>query len=307
MADFLIIDGRHLLWRSHDVFRSLSVEIDDKEIVTGGIYGFLSILIRIHQKYGGQVLVAWEGKNNFRYKLYPDYKKREKPDEEKLLLLQELSEQEFRIKGLLRNIGVKQYFGIRCEADDVIGKLSTTISAANKSVVIYSGDSDLRQLINENIFVSAPGYKGKTILYDCEKVFEKHGVNPKQISDLKALAGDSSDNIPGVKSIGEKTASKLLNTYNDLNGVIKAAKADGYWAKETWPVAERFKKLIVDNEKNVLLFKKLTKINTSVDTKLIKPKKSQKKVLIHLRVYKFRSLSSPVELKQLMAMGKNDG
>jgi len=300
-ANIFVVDGRHLLWRTSDAFSSLSAEINGRDISTGGVYGFLSVLSRVHQRYGGKVLVAWEGEENFRKVIYPDYKKREKPTEEKLLLLEEMRDQEFRIKGILRAMGVRQYAGINCEADDVIGRLSK-LGKNETDVVIYSGDSDLRQLVNKNVFVCSPGYRGNESLFDSEKVEEKHGVRPDQIADLKALAGDSSDNIPGVKTVGEKTAVKLLSVYGSAESVVKAAKANGFWGKETWPVAERFKKIIAGNETRVGTFKELTTIKKDASMRLIKPKRDQRMVLKHLKAYKFRSLASPAELRCLMGM-----
>ncbi len=302
-AHLLVIDGRHLLWRTSDAFSDLFVELNGKEVPTGGVYGFLSVLLRVHQRFGGKVIIAWEGVRNFRRDLYPEYKKRDEPDEEKLQLIKEMAEQEKRIKAVLRAIGVRQYYGINCEADDVIGRLST-FGKGETDVVIYSGDSDLRQLVNDNVFVCAPGFRGKEVLYDSEKVFDKHGVEPVQIADLKALAGDSSDNIPGVKSIGDKTAVKLLTAYGNVEQVVRASKAKGFWGEATWPVAERFQKLIEEHADDVLLFKELTTIKRDAPMKAIKPKRDQKTVLKHFRAYKFRSLTAPAELRGLMKMAE---
>jgi len=303
MADYFIVDGKNLLWRMADAFKQLSVEINGKEIATGGIHGFLSTLIRMAQRYGGTTVIAWEGTRNFRYNLFPDYKKRDEPDEEKIQLMDEVKEQEFRLKGILRSMGVLQYFGVGCEGDDVMGTIAKNIESNGCDVVIYSGDSDLRQLVNENIFVVSPGYKGKAKLYNEEEVVRKHGVTPKQIADLKALAGDTSDKIPGVRGIGEKTAAKLLVSYDNLDSVLAAAKGKGYWDDAFWPVSERFKDAIADAEKDVLLFRKLTGIDTNSRLKKIPQKRSQAMLLLYFKAYKLRSLMAPTELKILMGMG----
>jgi len=302
--DCLILDGRHLLWRTSDAFKDLAVDLNGREIGTGGIYGFLSVSIRIHQRYGGTTMVAWEGSGNFRFKLFPDYKKKWDTSDERMVLVEEMNEQELRLKAILRAMGVQQYYGDGCEADDVIGRLATEAMARGKSVVIYTGDSDLRQLVTDGITVVAPGRRAKDTVYDREKVIEKHFVPPELIADQKALAGDKSDNIPGIRGIGPKTAASLVNEYGGVKHVIKqATRAKRGWGDD-WCVAKRFVEPIVEGADDILLYKKLTKIRTKKGMKAIRPKRNQRTVLNHLRGYKFRSLVAPAELNALMRMGK---
>lgn len=298
-ADILIVDGRHALWRTSDAFKMLSAEVGDEIIGTGGMYGFLCLLIRIHQKYGGKVLVAWEGKENFRRVLYPSYKEKRDVDEEQLAMIEDMREQERRLKGMLRCMGVEQYYGVRCEADDVIGRLSAE-HGKNESnlVVIYSGDSDLRQLVTENVVVASPGYRGALdVLYDQEQVVDKHGVIPGHIADLKALSGDSSDNIPGVKGIGPKRAVQLIDCFGDVEGVIRGAKGN---ESAEWPLSEKFKDSILQAEDDIRLFKELTTIRINMPMKTIRTKRSRSMLLKHFRAYHFSSLATKGEMRELM-------
>jgi len=297
-TDILIIDGRNLLWRTSDAFSDLSTVVGGEEIGTGGIYGFLSILIRIFNRYGGRVIIAWEGKNNFRYKLYPEYKKRAEPDSDRQEMIADLREQERRLKAILRAMGVEQYFGTNCEADDVMGRLAAFYEQTKSQVVIYTGDSDLRQLVCKRIAVVAPGFKGQETVYNAEQVKVKHGVAPKRLADLKALSGDSSDNIPGVRGIGQKTAEVLIGKYKGVEGVIKGAKKD----TDGWPVAERFRSSILEAIEDIRLYKKLTKIDLNAGMKAIAPKRSQRLLVRHLKAYRFASLIAPLELGTLMKM-----
>lgn len=300
-ADLLILDGRHLLWRTSDAYRDLSAEVDGETIGTGGIYGFLSCAFRVHQRYGGMTVVAWEGKNNFRERLYPQYKGRdvEKTPEEKEVI-SDMSEQECRTIEMLSLMGVRQYRSEGYEADDTIGTLAVLGASLGKRVVIYSGDSDLRQLIRENIWTASPGYGGgKDTIYDAELVQRKHGVPPRLIASMKALAGDASDRIPGVPGCGPVTASSLLNRYGSLKAVLKAAaeKDDG------WPVAKRFLDSIRQHAENVRLFAKLTRVRTDAPVQsAARPRKSQKEFVNQLLRYRFRSLVNPLELNGLMSM-----
>lgn len=298
----LIIDGRNLLWRTSDAFSELFVVKNDKHVVTGGIYGFLSNLIKIHQKHGGKTIVAWEGKGNFRFKLYPEYKNRPKEDWYGELL-EEINEQQKRLQSILRLMGVEQYKAVGCEADDVMATLAKrwTLTGENQAI-IYTADSDLRQCVDEYVTVVSPQRGGKEEIYNTTKVKEKDGVWPKYIADLKALSGDTSDNIPGVKNIGNVTASKLINAFGTVKKVIKVAKKKD----SGWPVTERYRELVINDKKNIKLFKKLTTLLFDAKMKSIKTKRSQRELVKHLMYYKFRSLMSSNELYELMNMGKDE-
>jgi len=304
-ADTLIVDGRHALWRTSDAFKMLSAEVGDEVIGTGGMYGFLCLMTRIHQKYGGKTIIAWEGKNNFRKVLYPSYKEKGDIDEEQLAMIEDMREQERRLKGMLRCMGVEQYHGVRCEADDVIGRLSVEKSKNESDlVVIYSGDSDLRQLVTENVVVAAPGYRGAPdVLYDQEQVVDKHGVVPGHVADLKALSGDSSDNIPGVKGIGPKRAVQLIDCYGDVEGVIRGAY--GTEAVD-WPLSEKFKNVILQSENEIRLFKELTTIRTDMSMKAVATKRSKSMLLKHFAAYHFSSLMAKGEMYGLMRIANGE-
>ena len=299
-ADLLIFDGRHLLWRTSDAFRELSAEVGDDVIGTGGMYGFLSIATKIHQRYGGESVVAWEGHGNFRRDLYPDYKKKAEPDEDTLALIHDMAKQEKRLKAMLRLMGVRQYYGDGCEADDVIGRLAKEASERDQIVIIYSGDSDLRQLVNDKVYTASPGFRGsQDTLYDKEAVLDKHGVPPGYIADLKALSGDNSDNIPGIRGIGPVTAAKLVQSFGPVGKIIKAAESG---EKIKWPVAERFKEPIINGADDIRLFKKLTTIRTDMPWKEITPKRDKALLTKHLMAYRFRSLLASSEMCELMGM-----
>lgn len=298
--DILIIDGRHLLWRCSSSFRDLSVEIGDEEIGTGGIYGFLSVLSRIYDKYGGVVLVAWEGEENFRKEMYPLYKNRREASEDMLNLIKDIKEQERRLKAILKVMGVRQYVGVGCEADDVMGRLAKTFES--RDVMVYSGDSDLLQLVTEKTVVLSPGYRGRPDkIYNTREVLLRYGVRPLKIPDFKALAGDSSDSIPGIRGIGDKFATKLVAKYGSLEEVLVEAKKKEV---EGFPLNESFRQLIKKKAKKLRLFKDLATIRRDYEMSLIKPEKSQKKLIKHLRTYKFVSLQGASELRILMSMGE---
>lgn len=290
----IVVDGRHLLWRCSDAYKSLTAEVDGKVIGTGGIYGFLGALVRLSRRYGGKVVIAWEGTDNFRFGLFPGYKARDKKQD---VLSQEMDDQQARLSEILQALGVRQYSGEKCEADDVIGRLSR-LGKKGYRVAVYSGDSDLRQLVTDRVTVIAHE-KTRDRVYDAPAVEEKHGVPPRMIAALKALSGDHSDKIPGLPGIGPKTAVTLLRTYESLPRIVKAARR----AKKGWPVAERFRAVISENEDKLRLFYRLTRIKTDVRTIAIRPKPDRDKAIRLLKLYKFRSLVFSPDLGALLRVG----
>lgn len=267
---------------------------------TGAIYGFLNILMRVYRRYGGVVEVAWEGKRsrNFRRALYPGYKARTEPDETLALFLAGMNEQERRLKAILRALGIRQHEGAGGEADDVLAMLA---SRRRGNVIVYTGDSDLRQLSDERVTIVAPGFRGEDVVYTPEKVKERHGVDPCFIPDLKALGGDTGDGIPGVKGIGPKTAAQLVAAYGNVEFVIKAA--EGWHASAPWPVAERFKKIIVDSKDDIRLFRQLTIVDPERGTREIERKRDKEKAMAYFGLYKFRTLMQPSEFFDIWRMG----
>lgn len=300
-TDLLLFDGRHLLFRAADVHKHLSTEIDGESIRTGGIYGFLTVLLSVHTRWNGLVGVAWEGENNFRCKLYPKYKQKSEMTEIDRIFREDLNAQEKRLRKLLSTLGIRQWSGKSCEADDVLGTIATRISSNGRNVIIYTGDSDLRQLVSDKVVVVSPGYKAKDgdKRYTKDVVFGKHGVYPEGLADFKALAGDSSDNIPGVRGIGPKKASALVNAYGDVVNVIAASQEC-----EFWPIPVRFKQLIQDEADNILLYKELTKIKTDVELIKIGPEKDNKAFIRKLNEYKFTSLVTFTKLHQFRRMAR---
>ncbi len=209
----VLVDGNSVAYRA---FFALPLLNTEKGIYTNAIYGFTTMILKIlEEEKPSHMLVAFDaGKTTFRHETFKDYKgKREKTPPE-------LSEQLPYMRELLDAFNIKHYEINNYEADDIIGTLSKKASKENWDVKIYSGDKDLLQLVDDNIHV-AMMKKGITNLdtYDIKLINEKYGIKPMQIIDMKGLMGDSSDNIPGVPGVGEKTALKLLKVHKTVEGV----------------------------------------------------------------------------------------
>lgn len=283
------------------MFESLHVEVDGEIIGTGGLYGFLTGLLSIHQKYGGRLIVCWDGKRNFRKALYPPYKAKRVSTPEMLERYLDVDKQQKRVQAILRRLGVEQHVAIHCEADDVMG----TFCEQNKNtrIIIFSADSDMRQLVNSWVSVVAPG-KGKDVLYNSQSVKNRHQIGPALIPDLKALAGDSSDGIPGISGIGPQKAVLLLRDFGNIEKIVKAAKDPNFWEDAFWPVSEKLREKITQGADDLVLFKVLTTIKKDAEYKTIKPKRNLKTVVDYLRLYDLKSLHSPLELKKLTMLSK---
>lgn len=183
---------------------------------TAGIYGFANMLLKLlEQEEPDYLAVSFDTGKTFRHEMYPEYKgtRAKMPDD--------LRAQIERIREMVDCFNIPRIEVENYEADDVIGSLATwATTKEGLGVKIVTGDRDLLQLVNNRIVVSLPNPKsGQTDDYFAEDVKARLGVLPEQVVDYKALLGDTSDNIPGVKGVGEKTAVKLLKQYGNLDNI----------------------------------------------------------------------------------------
>ncbi|MDQ0270082.1 DNA polymerase I [Cytobacillus purgationiresistens] len=212
----VLIDGNSIAYRA---FFALPLLNNDKGIHTNAVYGFTMMLMRIlEDENPSHILVAFDaGKTTFRHKTFTEYKggRQKTPPE--------LSEQFPFIRELLDAYGISRYELENYEADDIIGTLSLQAEKDGFEVKVISGDKDLTQLSSDHTTVSITK-KGITEIeeYTPEHIKEKYGITAERIIDMKGLMGDSSDNIPGVPGVGEKTALKLLKEFGTLENLLQS-------------------------------------------------------------------------------------
>lgn len=284
MNKLVLIDGNSLSFRA---FYALPLLSNKAGIHTNAILGFAKLLEKIiREEQPTHFLVAFDaGKTTFRHSKYSEYKggRQKTPPE--------LSEQFPYIRQLLDAYHIKHYELENYEADDIIGTLSKEADQNDFETIIVTGDRDLTQLATQNVTIYYTK-KGVTDVdhYTPEFIAEKYnGLKPIQIIDMKGLMGDSSDNIPGVAGVGEKTAIKLLNQFDSVEGVYENIdKVSGKKLKE---------KLELSHE-DALMSKELATINrhspievTLSDTKLSDIKDNHEKI----------ELFKKLEFKQLLA------
>ena len=209
---FLIVDGNSLM---HRAFHALPL-MDADGIYTNAIYGFLNMLLKVIKEEDVRYIAVCfdEHGPTFRHTAYPDYKagRSATPDELR---------QQFRtIRELLTDIGVKWYTLLGWEADDLLGTLSLRAEEEVRPLLL-TGDRDALQLVDgkTELMFTRKGIS-VTLLFTPAQVHEEYGFSPEQVTDWKGLAGDSSDNIPGVPGVGDKTAVKLLHQYGTLENIL---------------------------------------------------------------------------------------
>jgi 5'-3' exonuclease len=213
----LLVDGMALLFRAYFATSfSGYIKKTSTGIPTNAVYGFIRYFWDAVQTFGPtHVVCCWDmGSKTFRTELYGEYKANRDDAPEELIPQFDLVKEVVSSFGV-PNVGLEGY-----EADDCIGTLANTYSR-DMDVRILTGDHDMLQLVNDRVHVIIMK-KGQSnyAVYDPEALLEERKLNPAQIIDLKGLMGDTSDNYPGVKGIGEKTALKLLADYHSIEGII---------------------------------------------------------------------------------------
>ncbi|MEK6222148.1 MAG: DNA polymerase I, partial [Chloroflexota bacterium] len=250
-----LIDGHALAYRTYLALTGAGTNLarwtTSKGEPTAGIFGFISVLLRLlEQERPDFLAVAFDVGKTFRDEIFPDYKgTREKmPDD--------LRSQIERMRELVDAFNIPRLEMAGYEADDVLGSVSKSVAAQGYGVKIITGDRDLLQLVTDRIIVSLPGKKlSESTDYTIEKVKESLGVFPHQVVDYKAMVGDTSDNIPGVRGIGKKSAEKFLAAYQTLDKVYENLEAlkPGQQTK------------MIEGKENAYLSQKLAQIVTDLD------------------------------------------
>ena len=280
----VLIDGNSLSFRA---FYALPLLSNHAGIHTNAVYGFAMLLEKIiKEEKPNHFLVAFDaGKTTFRHSKYSEYKggRQKTPPE--------LSEQFPYIRQLLDAYHIKRYELDNYEADDIIGTLSRQADEEDFETIIITGDRDLTQLATDNVTIYYTK-KGVTDVdhYTPKFIAEKYnGLVPKQIIDMKGLMGDTSDNIPGVAGVGEKTAIKLLNQFESVEGVYEHIEE---------VTAKKLKEKLINSKADALMSKDLATINVHSpievsleDTKLTLQDDTAEKI----------ELFKKLEFKQLLA------
>lgn len=246
-----LIDGPSLVYRAfYALPESIATSTGEP---TNAIFGFASMLVKLLSECGPcPTIVAWDAGTSGRTELYPEYKAQriKRPD----LLKQQWP----AIAPLVQALGYRNIIAEGYEADDVIATLAEKARAAKVPVTIVTGDRDVFQLIDEDglveVMATARGIT-ETKTYDRDAVIERYGIPPEAIPDFYGLKGDTSDNIPGVDGIGEKTAGDLIKKYGSLEGVLSHISEIG---------GPKRRRNLLDHAENARISKRLATVNREV-------------------------------------------
>lgn len=253
--EIFVIDAHAYLYRNYYALPKLTSPSGEE---VGALYGFTRFLLKILREKNPNFIVACYDSpvRGFRYKIFPEYKANRAKTDEALIKQIELS------KNVVSALGVPLLTIDGYEADDVISSVANSAKKEGYKVVIVSGDKDLMQLIGEDVFLwdgTSSNYYGR------EYVEEKFGVPPEKIPEYLALVGDNSDNVPGIKGIGPKSAVKLIQKYGNIENIIKAISLD---------VVDKELMRIKENINDLKLSRELVKLENNLKIDIEKLKKT---------------------------------
>ncbi len=256
MERLLLLDGNGLIYRGYFALIDQPLTTSKGELVTA-VFGFTNIVLRaITDVKPDRIAVAFDlGKPTFRHERYAEYKgtRTRMPDD--------MREQIPKVRDVVHALGIPVYEREGFEADDVIATLTGQAEAIGLEVTILTGDLDMLQLVSERtrLMVSLRGGVANTVAYDLAKIAERWGLRPDQMLDYKALKGDPTDNIPGIPGVGEKTASKLIATWETLDTVYEHID-------QVTP--EKLRPLLEEHRETVLESRELMRLVRDVDVDL---------------------------------------
>ncbi|OGI22103.1 MAG: DNA polymerase I [Candidatus Moranbacteria bacterium RIFCSPHIGHO2_01_FULL_55_24] len=251
----VLLDGNALIHRAYHALPPLTTK---KGELVNAVYGFTTTLLSVLEKFKPEYIAASFdlAGPTFRHEQYEDYKatRVKAPDD--------LYAQIPRVKEIVQAFNIPIYEKEGFEADDCVGALARQASKEGAEVIIVTGDNDVLQLVDDSVkvFTMRKGIKD-TVLYDEALVEEKYGFKPEQIPDYKGLAGDSSDNIPGVRGIGPKTASDLLKKYVTLEGIYSHIDE----------IKSNVQAKLIQDKEQVFLSRELGRIDTAAPVTLRLP------------------------------------
>ncbi len=247
-----LIDGHALAYRSYFALQRGGFTTSSGES-TGAVYGFSRTLLDVVEHHQPKYLaVTFDEGLSAREEIYPDYKAT------RIKMPEDLSSQIERIRDLVEAFNIPRLTMPNMEADDILGTISRQAVEQGLDVHIATGDRDILQLLGPHVRVQLPQRRGPDVVIDVAAFRDKYGLEPSQLIDLKALMGDSSDNIPGVKGVGEKSATKLLQDYGDLDTIYENLD----------DIGTRVRNRLIEGKDMAYLSRQLATIMCDLDIKL---------------------------------------
>ena len=309
--DFILIDGMNVIHRAAHSYSELSVVTADGDIVlTGAAFGFISIVKMVWEKYARgpgdtKLVVCWDGGYQHRLQLHAGYKanRRDKKKEDLEGFQLDIPNQRKALGRILQAAGWCQAISDGFEADDVMATLA--MENDGKRVAIYTMDQDLHQCVTETTHVISPQWGSSSDkIWTIEAVVEKWGVPPSRVPEVKALAGDSADDIPGCPGCGKGWAKKLLSPDVHVTALIARAQEgllEGDYDGKHWRTPSLTKK-IVENEKQILMSWELAKTVSDCVVEYTHPPQNPEHLKTAFQILRYHSFLDPATFRILGQM-----
>lgn len=308
-ADIIVVDGRNTFYRAlHSSTGNLGlVSREGKKIYTGAIYGFFQSVLAVAKKAeGADVFICWEGSKQNRKDIVPEYKENRKVDERLEELFRIAEPQLKRLKEILLFTAWEQVNSPKWEADDVIATIARRSLEEGQNVLILSNDGDLHQCLRESNVENPDKSKlwcrqyavkksDPFSVYTEKRLLDDLGIRPDQVSQMKGLAGDSSDGYKGAPGVGQKTAAKWLKKFESIEGIFEAIQ-EGELSSKAALSAYEFSDYVVACEK-------IAVTQPAVRLKFESPTPNQRKLTRELQFLKMHSLCIQEELDALLCVG----
>jgi DNA polymerase I len=309
--DYLLLDGLNVMHRAGFSYQ-LGYWEDSNYHETGAVYGFFRIAMTFYNKYaapGAKLIVCWDAGYKHRLELYPNYKiSRRVPvapeDSEKIEQKAQHRGQKQALHAALGAAGWRSSTAYGYEADDVLATLSTRFSALGKTVAMCTTDQDLHQVVSNRVHVISKGPKGEKV-WDPKAVEAKWGFPPDRVAELKALMGDSGDDIPGCPGCGLGSARKLLQSYGSIEGVLEASPKGpltGVWEGKPWK-AKALSTKMVENAELVRISHELAKVVCDVEADVVHPEASEESLRAQFSLMTFYTLLEERNLNRILEIG----
>lgn len=298
----ILVDAKNCLYRAEYANRALMTDVPGhgQNVAIGGVFGFLKSVLAIFDRSaekGCAVLVCWEGDEGkgWRREAYPGYKAQRDPTRnDSGAGMSDMQRQEVILRELLSNLGWIQVWSPGFEADDTLATLAHLRAGARGPVAIMTGDRDLHQCVTGRVHVVDKD------VWTLDSVKERWGVLPSRIPDVKALSGDTSDNYPGVRGIGEKGARELCAKFATLESLFDLARGVNAGTLDPGLVSKAVAKKLVAGEADAYLFRRLATVEREAPLTFAPRRDDTRKALTALR---FASLLQPSMLKMIHAIG----
>lgn len=289
MSNYLLVDAKNLLWRAEAAMGQLAVNGK----ATGGVHGFLTVLLRVTEMYRPKVVICWDDWKHgpaARRAVDANYKVREpEVTKEREDALKRVQDQQNMLITLFKLLGVKQVRSPKWEADDVMGTLAKRYGERGR-VLIFTGDRDLFQCITPSVQVLRPATGGGFEDVTHQNIHKEYGVNADQWVEYKALVGDPSDGYKGCPGIGDKGAHDILHAFGTIAKAVHAAeKTPEFWVNDA-KLKPRLAKLLIEGADDIERCRKLATINTDAPLKFLKREPDARKAMGLLAKWQMKQL-----------------